>query len=1106
MKFRTTRTLALLSVSGLAFIAADVARAQTTPQEGGDGLQEVVVTGNRAAITNALETKRNAEEIVDSISAVDIGALPDRSVTEALQRIPGISIGRTDEPRDIDRLNVEGSGVQIRGLSWVRTELNGRDTFGAKNGRSLGWEDVTPELAAGVDVYKNPSADIVEGGVGGTINLRTRMPFDSKDPVLAVSGDATYGDLRQKWTPSGSVLGSYRYDTRDAGEFGILVDLAHSETKYRENAIEVDPYDAHSTNTQASYDGGATLNSQLTGVNGNNAIAGQPLPTVMVPTGVEWRLEDRDKIRDGLFTALQWRPDEHWEVYGTYFRSQSRLISTDYFAQTSACCSETNNQNFLNGPATGTNFTFSPNGNFLSGQIQDGEGGGNGVANSFLLNLGTRYAVEHDETEDASTGVRWQNDRWTVNGDFQHINSKRTDYDMTVYNTVTVPGGIGLNLSGDTPQITANNLTGQPDYFNLYAAMDHDEIDKAHQFTGKLDATYDANGDFLRSIKVGFRATDRRSIQMDGGYNWALITAPWAFTQTATVSQFPQNQQIVNFNNFFGGSVSSPPSLWMPTLNLAQSTSTMAAYLQKLLYTPNLGKNLAAYNNGDYGYYCSTCGNGSIPYGNNAGKYSPFPQGSLASYLPIWAAANLNSSGQIANLAEPVGTNISFWQPFNGNYNYPPTSTSGIGINDQEEQTKAVYAMARFAQHDLFGLDVPWDGNLGIRAVRTDTVSRGVGSIASIPLSGDASAYSAAADEALQFANGATTETRYTNHYTDLLPSLNLRFMPRDDTAIRFAAGESIVRPDFYQLQPSFSMSGTLQSRNAVVSDNIFNTATGKAYTQSELDTLAAAGTPVKYNTGAAFAFNSGNPNLKPMRADSFDLTYEWYPKPGSIVALGVFDKEIHNYIQSDQTVTSFTNNGVTETIVGTMPQNHGHGRVLGMEGQATYFYDFLPEPLNGLGTDFNVTILDSSGQQNASGSVFDGAQVSASKLTLPLEQLSTYTLNAALLYAHYGFDFRLAYNWRSRYLMAASASNVEAPAYMEDYGQLDTSLFYTVNDNIKVGVEAANILGAKNIIDIDERDNWYYGTQGNMSNALIYKHNWNISDRRLSLALRAVF
>jgi len=194
MRFKTTRTLALLSASGLALFAAGLAQAQQATQDNTD-IQEVVVTGNRAAIQNALETKRNAEEIVDSISAVDIGALPDRSVTEALQRVPGISIGRTDEPRDIDRLNVEGSGVQIRGLSWVRTELNGRDTFGAKNGRSLGWEDVTPELAAGVDVYKNPSADIVERltvfNIGGNeFRLITRVEYQRQEVYIRAVSDA----------------------------------------------------------------------------------------------------------------------------------------------------------------------------------------------------------------------------------------------------------------------------------------------------------------------------------------------------------------------------------------------------------------------------------------------------------------------------------------------------------------------------------------------------------------------------------------------------------------------------------------------------------------------------------------------------------------------------------------------------------------------------------------------------------------------------------------------------------------------------------------------------------------------------------------------------
>ena len=104
----------------------------------------------------------------------DIGALPDRSVTEALQRIPGVSISRFAAGADPDHFSIEGSGVVVRGLPQVRSELNGRDTFSANSGRFLSFSDVPPELLGGVDVYKNQSAEMIEGGLAGTVNLRTR--------------------------------------------------------------------------------------------------------------------------------------------------------------------------------------------------------------------------------------------------------------------------------------------------------------------------------------------------------------------------------------------------------------------------------------------------------------------------------------------------------------------------------------------------------------------------------------------------------------------------------------------------------------------------------------------------------------------------------------------------------------------------------------------------------------------------------------------------------------------------------------------------------------------------------------------------------------------
>jgi outer membrane receptor protein involved in Fe transport len=124
MTIKKTRIFALLSAaSGLALIAAGAHAQDAAPATApaADDAPVIIVSGQRKALQNAQQIKKNADQIVDSITAVDIGALPDRSVTEALQRIAGVTIGRTNEPRDIDRLNVEGSGVMIRGLTWVRS-------------------------------------------------------------------------------------------------------------------------------------------------------------------------------------------------------------------------------------------------------------------------------------------------------------------------------------------------------------------------------------------------------------------------------------------------------------------------------------------------------------------------------------------------------------------------------------------------------------------------------------------------------------------------------------------------------------------------------------------------------------------------------------------------------------------------------------------------------------------------------------------------------------------------------------------------------------------------------------------------------------------------
>jgi len=149
-------------------------------------LDPVVVTGARGSAGSAQERKRVNDGIVDSVVASDIHKLPDLSVSEAVQRVTGVQIVR-------DR--GEGSAVSVRGLTQVETTLNGREVFTAGSGRTLDFADISADMVTGIDVHKTSSADRIEGGLGGTIDLRTRRPFDFAGDATVLSARSIRGDL-----------------------------------------------------------------------------------------------------------------------------------------------------------------------------------------------------------------------------------------------------------------------------------------------------------------------------------------------------------------------------------------------------------------------------------------------------------------------------------------------------------------------------------------------------------------------------------------------------------------------------------------------------------------------------------------------------------------------------------------------------------------------------------------------------------------------------------------------------------------------------------------------------------------------------------------------
>ena len=217
-------SLAALAAMGVAAPAWSQTTSASNPA---DTVDEVVVVGVRKSLATSQEIKKNADTVVDSITATDIGAFPDKSVAEALQRVPGITVSRLQSSDDSSHFSAEPASVLIRGLTQVRTEFNGRDSFSADANRGLNFNDISPELMAGVDSYKNQTAEMIEGGIAGVVNLRTRVPFDSKGFVLSLSGKANYGDRSEKATYEYSGIISNIWDT-DVGRFGLMANYANS--------------------------------------------------------------------------------------------------------------------------------------------------------------------------------------------------------------------------------------------------------------------------------------------------------------------------------------------------------------------------------------------------------------------------------------------------------------------------------------------------------------------------------------------------------------------------------------------------------------------------------------------------------------------------------------------------------------------------------------------------------------------------------------------------------------------------------------------------------------------------------------------------------------
>jgi TonB-dependent receptor len=1013
------RKILLGSAAVALFVAPSFAQEQ---------METVTVTGIRASLQSAQSIKQNASQVVDSITSTDIGALPDRNVAEALQRVPGVTLQRNDSPNDLVRMGSTGNSVFIRGMSWVQTTFNGRDEFSAIDGRTLNFADVSADLLSGVDVYKSPTAKMIEGGIGGVVDLKTRKPFDMEGRKIAISGDYTYGDMSDRALPSANALYSDRFNT-GIGEIGVLASVDWQDQLTRTAGINLNTFDCWST---------AGTRYQATDTTTGYSTCLAEKGHVMAPKDWAWRQLDFRQQRLAANFVLQWRPNDKLEFTLSGMNTYAHFTDLEHYV---AINGEDYNTYVKTGSYNGTQWV-----------------GGSG----FLQTIDTRAGTGHNRTSDLNLNAKWTPvDNLEITADFQFVESDRQYLNNTMFTGYLPTQVVGINVSAkDEPKITWTDTakaTSNPANYFWYAAMDHQEYNVAHSYATRLDATYRFGGDGLfgwfKSVDAGFRAQQKQSVARATGYNWASIdpmgwgasgymldgsfkVGGYDYTAmdgtqitgagiTDGFKKLNSYGQLFNYPEIIGNSV---PSLWVPGRDLALMSTYDATVLTRSV-NPGWG--------------------GWQSYNYNAGC----------------KGGGVNCIAAYANTT--VGANVT-----------------GNTISPQTQDTYAGYVQANFSRDTLFGLNIPVEGNIGVRYVHTEHVTK-TGKLVMPAAPNVADTYKSAdgcnnaLGHEMKAGDPSTVITSCTDYntamafwgaygnaayavqrpdpvsssYDNFLPSFNMTAHLSDTVQSRLAYSETMLRPEF-----------GYSNNDGTLSFNWGDSSSAQAFSFSS--------TPSGYG---------GNPYLKPMHSTNYDASIEWYFSPSGSVTLSLFDKRISNYIFT-QTATQTVFNpasGQSMDFSNTSYVNGTKGGVDGWEIAYQQFYDFLPGFWSGFGLQANYTKIFNWGGHNNSGNITAPDAVASGNMDLPMEGMSKDAYNIALLYAKYDIDFRLAWNWRSTYMSSSANSNApREPVWMENYGQLDGSIFYSFLDHYKVGVQLTNITGsefhtAEGYADYHPRVNW---------------------------------
>ena len=517
-----------------AIMLASVVTTPTLAQE--DTIEEVIVTGIRGSLQRALGIKRNASNIVDAIVAEDIGKFPDQNLAESIQRIPGVAI---------DRARGEGALVSIRGLGpeFVRVEVNGRTGLSGAGGgaaggiggldssRSFFFDSMQSELVGAVEVYKSTQANLLDGGLGGTVKIRNRRPFDNGgDRIVAGSVTGTYSELADD---NGSRFSGVFSDTFADKTLGFLVGVAYDDRPVREDWFSIPDYEPKIFKNAVD-ENGVSLDGTCTLLDTNEGCG-------YAAGNVRMGLVQDQRERLNISSALQWRPSDTVDVT---IDLQHNEFTREYFDVQLPLRTQA-------GLAAGAREVFTNEDDVVTFFSTD-----RARPRPFPRDFDTK--VKQDQIAGNITFT--PNEKIEVNLDASWSESTTDELQWSAY--YDIPGGVPSSFdlrSSFIPSVSVDADLTDPSVYSFSTFSEHDRNVVDEEMSLRGDVTYSFNDGY--SIEAGFSFQERE--RSNDRVTRSIGTRYGNFLNEPLTNTVYHELPVSDLFSGIGGGASTWPTNWL---------------------------------------------------------------------------------------------------------------------------------------------------------------------------------------------------------------------------------------------------------------------------------------------------------------------------------------------------------------------------------------------------------------------------------------------------------------------------------------------------------------------------------------------------------------